>query len=66
MLESYPPYCLLWSVDTFAAEGLDGQCGGLLYDLDEHDEDEVGAFLFDQMGLVLRRILLAVLRGLRA
>lgn len=26
-------------VDTFAAEGLDGQCGGLLYDLDEHYED---------------------------
>jgi len=29
-----------WSrVDTFAAEGLDGQCGGLLYDLDEHGGD---------------------------
>jgi hypothetical protein len=27
---------------------------------------EVGAFLFDHMGLALSRILLAVLRGLRA
>jgi hypothetical protein len=45
-----------WSrVDAFAAEGLDRQCGGLLYDLDEHDEDGSWCIPLRSHGLSVER-----------